>query len=113
MLVIIFDVTVKIITAPVLGYLTDLKGRKYMNLTGIIIIGVTMMAMPWFKNFPFYIFLRCLYAVGAMAISVIPLLADYVHKGSRGRCAAILVFMSSLGAVCSALINFTILKRIS
>jgi MFS family permease len=71
-----------------------------------------MISMPWFKNFPFYVFLRCLYAIGAMSISVIPLLADYVHKGSRGKCAAILVFMSSLGAVCSAYINFTILKRI-
>jgi MFS family permease len=71
-----------------------------------------MITMPWFKNFPFYVFLRCVYAVGAISISVIPLLADYVHRESRGRCAAILVFMSSLGALSSAFINFTILSKL-
>lgn len=42
-----------------------------------------------------------------------PLLADYVHPESRGTCAAILVFMSSVGAVSSAFINFTILSSIN
>jgi MFS family permease len=53
-----------------------------------------------------------LYATGAIAISVVPLLADYVHRESRGTCAAILVFMSSIGAVSSAFINFTILSSV-
>lgn len=39
-------------------------------------------------------------------------MADYVSHESRGTCAAILVFMSSVGAVTSAFINFTILKNI-
>lgn len=50
--------------------------------------------------------------LGAIAISVVPLLADYVNHKSRGTCAAILVFMSSVGALSSAFINFTILSRI-
>ena len=50
--------------------------------------------------------------LGAIAISVIPLLADYVNHKSRGTCAAILVFMSSVGALTSAFLNFTILSRI-
>ncbi len=50
--------------------------------------------------------------LGAIAISVIPLLADYVSHKSRGTCAAILVFMSSIGALSSAFINFTILDKI-
>ena len=54
--------------------------------------------------------LRCFYAQGAIAIVVIPLLADYIHHKRRGRCAALLIFISSLGAVCSAFINFTILS---
>lgn len=56
--------------------------------------------------------MRCIYATGAIAISVIPLLADYVSHVSRGTCAAILVFMSSLGALGSAFLNFTILSKI-
>lgn len=60
-----------------------------------------------------YVILRCIYASGAIAISVVPLLADYVSHESRGTCAAFLVFMSSVGAVSSAFINFTILNNIS
>ena len=56
--------------------------------------------------------MRCLYAQGAIAISVVPLLADYVNHYSRGTCAAFLVFMSSCGAVSSAFINFTILSSV-
>lgn len=50
---------------------------------------------------------------GAIAISVLPLLADYVDHKSRGTCAAFLVLMSSLGALASAEINFSILNNVS
>ena len=44
---------------------------------------------------------------------MIPLLADYVSHQSRGTSAAFLVFMSSLGALASAFINFSLLSQIS
>lgn len=44
---------------------------------------------------------------------MVPLLADYVDHKSRGTCAAFLVLMSSLGALSSAEINFSVLKNIS
>ena len=50
--------------------------------------------------------------LGAIAIAVVPLLADYVDHKSRGTCAAILVFMSSIGALVSAELNFTILSKV-
>lgn len=71
-----------------------------------------MMLMPYSQEFYQYVILRCLYAQGAIAISVVPLLADYVNHYSRGTCAALLVFMSSVGAVSSAFINFTILSSV-
>lgn len=112
-IVIAFDIFVKIMCAPIFGYLADRKGRKFINVYGVICIGVTMMLMPYSFEFYIYVILRCIYASGAIAISVVPLLADYVHPSSRGTCAAILVFMSSVGAVSSAFINFTILSSIS
>jgi len=42
-----------------------------------------------------------------------PLLADYVSHGSRGTSAAFLVLMSSLGALASAEINFSILNNVN
>lgn len=71
-----------------------------------------MTIMPYVTEFWQYIVLRCIYAQGAIAISVIPLLADYVHQKSRGTCAAFLVFMSSIGALSSAFLNFTILSKL-
>lgn len=113
LIVIAFDIFVKILAAPVFGYLADRKGRASINLYGILWIGVTIMLMPYSFTFEIYVLLRCFYAQGAIAIAVIPLLADYVHHKSRGTCAAILVFMSSLGAVSSAFINFSILSNVN
>ena len=68
--------------------------------------------MPYATEFYQYVILRCIYATGAIAISVMPLLADYVNHKSRGTCAAFLVFMSSIGALTSAFLNFTILSKV-
>lgn len=46
-IVISFDILVKILAAPVFGYLADRKGRMSINLYGIICIGTTMMLMPY------------------------------------------------------------------
>ena len=68
--------------------------------------------MPYAAEFYQYVILRCVYATGAIAISVMPFLADYINHKSRGTCAAILVFMSSIGALSSAFLNFTILSKL-
>ena len=106
---IIFDIVVKLGCAPVFGYLCDRYGRKIINLYGIICISVTFALMPYAPSYWFYVILRCFYAtgkvrnyLGAIAISVVPLLADYVDHKSRGTTAAFLVLMSSLGALSSA-----------
>jgi MFS family permease len=75
-------------------------------------IAFIMGVMPYAAEFYQYLLLRCAYATGAIAISVVPLLADYVSHKSRGTCAAILVFMSSIGALSSAFLNFTILSKL-
>jgi MFS family permease len=46
-IVIAFDILVKILAAPVFGYLADRRGRAYINLYGIICIGITMAVMPY------------------------------------------------------------------
>lgn len=95
-----------------MGYFADKYGRKPVNIYGICIIAISMGIMPYASEFYQYVILRCIYATGAIAISVIPLLADYVNHRSRGTCAAILVFMSSIGALTSAFLNFTILSKL-
>jgi len=91
-----------------------------INLYGIVCVSVTIGLMPYAPSYWFYVILRCVYATGicwiysgAIAISVVPLLADYVDHKSRGTCAAFLVLMSSLGALSSAEINFSVLNNVS
>lgn len=110
-LVIAFDIITKVITAPLFGYLADKYGRKIINTYGIIVIAISMFVMPFCAEFYQYCLARVFYAQGAIAISVVPLLGDYIHNDSKGTSSAILVFMSSLGALSSAEINFTILKK--
>lgn len=63
-LVIIFDIIVKLICAPIFGYLADRYGRKNVNIYGIVCISVTMFLMPYSPNYWIYVALRCAYATG-------------------------------------------------
>jgi hypothetical protein len=51
--------------------------------------------------------------LGAIAISVVPLLADYIHNDSKGAISALLVLMSALGALASAELNTVLLSKIT
>ena len=55
--------------------------------------------------------MRVFYAQGAIAIPVIPLLADYVHNDYKVTTSAVLVFMSSLGALASVETSFNSKKN--
>ena len=110
-LVIAFDIITKVVTAPLFGYLADKYGRKIVNTYGITVIAISMFVMPFCNEFYQYCLARVFYAQGAIAISVVPFLGDYIHNDSKGTSSAILVFMSSLGALASAEINFNILKN--
>lgn len=113
------DIIVKIAAAPFFGYLTDRVGRRKVNLVGVLILTLAISVMPFCMEYYQYVLVRVLYAIGslecytgAIAISVVPLLADYVHNNSKGTCSAILVLMSSFGALASAELNVTLLKNI-
>jgi MFS family permease len=71
-LVIIFDIAVKLVCAPVFGYLADRYGRKNVNIYGIIIISVTMFLMPYAPNYWMYVILRCVYATGKTIVTQVP-----------------------------------------
>ena len=62
--VIMFDIVVKLLCAPVFGYLADRYGRKRINIYGIVCISVTMFLMPYAPTYWLYVLLRCIYATG-------------------------------------------------
>lgn len=64
------DIVVKILVAPLFGYLTDRIGRKTVNLVGVLILTVAISAMPFCTQFYQYVLLRVLYAHGTANINV-------------------------------------------
>jgi len=63
-LVIAFDIAVKLICAPIFGYLADRYGRRNVNIYGIVCISVIMFLMPFAPTYWIYVLFRCVYATG-------------------------------------------------
>jgi MFS family permease len=63
-LVITLDIAVKLVCAPVFGYLADRLGRKTVNLYGILCVAAALFAMPYVGSYELYVLLRCFYATG-------------------------------------------------
>jgi len=73
-LVIAFDILVKLIRAPIFGYLADRYGRRSVNLYGIVCISVTMFLMPYSPTYWIYVLFRCAYATGRTWFTQVQLL---------------------------------------
>jgi MFS family permease len=58
------DIIVKILVAPFFGYLADKLGRRNVNLYGIVIIAISMSAMPFCMEYYQYVLVRIFYAHG-------------------------------------------------
>jgi MFS family permease len=63
-LVIIFDIVVKLLCAPLFGHLADRLGRRTINIYGIVCVSATMFLMPYAPTYWLYVVLRCIYATG-------------------------------------------------
>lgn len=101
--ILLIDIIVKIIFAPIYGILSDKFGRTRVLIFGYISISCGFFFMPFANNiYPQFCLCRILFAQGCMAITSAPLLADYVNFSTKGRASAINVIMASLGAVISA-----------
>src|SRR5690606_31454758 len=95
--ILVWDMGIKILLAPFYGIFCDKIGRKFVAFIGLtsMCIGVgTLPLMGYFGRgavFPYFIFARAIYANGAIACIVVPLLADYVDYETKGRAAGLLV----------------------
>lgn len=101
----VWDMLVKISLAPLYGFMCDRVGRRIVVFIGIISMSAGILLLPFIGGgvvFPYYVFARALYANGAIACIVVPLLADYVDYETKGRASSILVVLSGLGAVFSS-----------
>ena len=101
--ILLIDIIIKIIFAPIYGILTDVIGRKPILFFGYASISVATCLLSFPNDiYPGYCLIRMFYAQGTMAIATSPLLADYVADYHKGRASAINVIMASIGAVISA-----------
>lgn len=101
--ILLIDIIIKLIFAPIYGILNDIVGRKPILFFGYVSISLATCFLSFPDEiYPGYCLIRIFYAQGTMAIATSPLLADYVADHHKGRASAINVVMASIGAVMSA-----------
>lgn len=70
-MIILIDVLVRLIFAPVAGVLTDKLGRKIVLFYGMVVVTTSITIIPFCSNlYPSYALVRCLYAHGAICLAV-------------------------------------------
>lgn len=104
--ILLWDMGVKVLMAPFYGFLCDRIGRKPVVFIGLTSMAIGIALCPYIGNgtvFPLFVIARAIYANGAIACIVVPLLADYVDYETKGRAAGLLVILAGLGAVFSSI----------
>jgi len=87
------------------GILSDRVGRRFIYGLGLFIVGVGFAITPLSRSLDTLLVTRCVYAIGAAAITsmLAIVLADYVVDKDRGKATGVMGFMNGLGAMFSAL----------
>ncbi|MEE2750664.1 MAG: MFS transporter, partial [Myxococcota bacterium] len=88
------------------GILSDRMGRRFIYGLGLLIVGVGFAITPLSRSLETLVLTRCIYAIGAAAITsmLAIVLADYVVDKDRGKATGVMGFMNGLGAMFSALL---------
>lgn len=74
-----------IVTSLVTGPLLDTVGRKIPVIIGYMVAGIAIFLIPCFTSiYPAFLILRTLICMGTVIGLNLPLLPDYVQKGSLG-----------------------------
>ncbi|KAF9972663.1 hypothetical protein BGZ73_004199 [Actinomortierella ambigua] len=84
------------------GVLSDKLGRRPVNVTGYLIVGVALIVFPLAKNvYPQLLLVRLLFAIGASACSsmITALVGDYSSGADRGKISGVVGLFTGVGAL--------------
>jgi len=99
-------VILKLLFAPLLGYICDKYGRKFLVGFGAIITSATIFMMPGIPSvYPWYYILLALQDLALMCLMAAPLLADYIDYETKGRMAGIVGAMVHLTSFIATFLN--------
>jgi len=101
--------TTKLLLAPLLGYLCDMYGRKFLIVSGLVIQSASIFITPDLPGvYPWYIIQHIVLELGMMLTMAAPLLADYVDYETKGRVAGMLAVLSYTTSFVTSYINESI-----
>ena len=91
-----------IFTAPLAGFLADLKGRKVIMVICLLMYGVAGLSISLVKDFNLLLLLRTIQGVGYGGIMplVVIIIGDTYAKEQETRAQSMKVFMDRIGILC-------------
>ena len=107
---VIYSLPFSMVTTFFCSYLYEIIGRKITLFMSFFLTSIIFYILPYTApNFTYLIIARCLIGVTMSAPLSHPLIADYIHKGSRGKAIALSGIGFVIGEVLAmgALLQFT------
>jgi len=86
----LLQLALKMLIAPLLGFLCDKYGRKFLVVFGMLFFNATIFITPNLPSFyPWYVFHQLIQEIAILAVIAPPLLADYIDYETKGRVAGL------------------------
>lgn len=99
-MILVLEMTVKILVTIPCGHLSDKLGRKTMIFYGAFSFLASCLLVPFVTSiFPGFMVAKALFANAAAGLSTVPLLADYIADESKGRAAGVSAMMLGVAAI--------------
>ena len=104
---VVYSIPVTMVTLFFVSYAFEILGRKYTLFLSFFITSIFYFFLPRTSpSYSYLMFVRCLIAFSMAAPISHPLIADYIHRDSRGKAVALM----GVGTVCGEIIGMCIFK---
>lgn len=91
-----------IIMAPLAGFVADLRGRKWVMATGLLLYGLAGLSISLISDFKWLLFLRSIQGIGYSGVMplVLVLIGDSFTREQETAAQGMKVFVDRLGTLC-------------
>ena len=91
-----------VFTAPLTGFIADLRGRKWIMVVGLLLYGLAGLGISFISDFKWLLLLRAIQGVGYSGVMplVVVLIGDSFAKEQEASAQGMKVFVDRVGMLC-------------